>query len=188
MKPTVEIGEGRVIVRSLWHFYLFPVAALVMAGFGVRGLLAVLPLRPDHLGTDLFGLCFLCLWICVVLGMGVVFCLRNPLSLTVDAAGVSAVGILGKRSLPWDKVQDYGFAYAGRMRGSATRFYNFYFADSALKEKRHGKKRLRGRCVSILLDEGDYLFRRDDILSLCARYSPVKPFAADPEKHCGVFS
>lgn len=187
MKPAIEIGERNILVRPAWHFYLFPIMSLVMAGLGVRGLRDVLPLRPDHLGTDLFGLCFLCVWIGVVLGMGVSVCIRNPLTLTVDASGVTAVSLFGKRSLAWDEVRDYGFSYSGRLRGSATRYYSLYFADSALKEKRYEQKRLRGHCISIFLDEGDYLFHRDEILALCARYSCVKPFAADPEKLNGMF-
>ena len=182
---AVEIGESRMDARASWRYYLFPIGTLVMAGLGSRLLPDLLPLEPDHHWMDLFGLCFLCVWICVVLGMGVVFCMRNPLTLTVDASGVRTAGLFGKRSLTWDEIRDYGFAYYGRGRGC--RYYSFYFADSVLKEKSRERKRLRGRCVSICFEDDTYLAYRHQILALCARYSRVKPFTADPEKHSGVF-
>lgn len=95
-------------------------------------------------------------------------------SLRIDEYGVTQRVFFRSRSLSWREIRDYGYSYAGF--GLA----RLYFSRERLETNSEGKKERASRCCGIRLS-GAELRDSGRILTVCRRYTRVRPFLCSEE-------
>ena len=166
-------SENAITIKANQRFLSVGIVTGLMAALGFYLLLQSLPI-PDHNFGNIFGLCFLTVWILVVLWMSV-----SSLAVYFQDFRISDQGIYRKTwfrtdYLPWPDVQDWGITYEATGKGNIQ--YCLYFASKPCAMRRNGEKKLRGRHLKIQIFQEEFWETRSEILAFCTPRTEVEPF------------
>ena len=80
-----------------------------MAIAGIRLVFGLLPFEENYTFADVFGLIFVCVWILIVLSMGIFAFATNSKQITINNDGVLCKSWLHKTFVKWTdiKIGDY---------------------------------------------------------------------------------
>ena len=178
---SVYQAEHTIVLKPNSHFQAVSIGFCVMVAMGIRVLFLILPLPSDYTFGDIFGLCFLCLWILTILGMTLFAFSVQCQTVTINNEGVFCDNWFRKSFLHWSAVADWGISYCGVTRRGKN-IYELYFSPIICNVKNNRTKKL-GRSARIQLIGEEYHEVLAVVVPFCCRRSTVKPFLAADRYH-----
>ena len=174
-----EKNANYIKLKRRYYFAVMSVFALFMASFGIKELSEMLPLEEGYSGWDIFGVCFMCFWILVVLFMGLFAANMASGHITISSEGVTFSSILRKETVKWSQIEDWGLTYGGNIQSEAS--YYLYFSKETLPEKKaailHCKiKKPKRDAVKYLVFGDEYYEVVSEIVPYCRMYAKTEPF------------
>ena len=178
----IQVNDTQAVVKSHSIFAMISIGAVLMFFIGGSAALELFSSASEVSSADIFGGIFICIWLAVVLWMGVYGLVTASKKLTVDAEGVCCSSLFYKRSLAWREIRDFGLSYAGQTRGEGNTYY-LYFASSEQKTKNECKKKLKGKMIKIEIIGGEYQAAVSELIPFCRKFTTVEPFVGEDKFH-----
>ncbi len=177
---TINSGNPSFLKLSVW--------SCIMAA-PVLWLLFVIIVQSEYNMANIFGICFLIVWLCIVLGSGKKSLRLAGQSLTISAEGVSIKTKISLKKpvfLSWHEISDYGYVYIGdyAFKGENKRhdLYILYFSRNELPDKKSlYRKKAENAEISFNFFNEDARLVTDYILPFCQNYAQCKRFGAENE-------
>lgn len=174
--------QDQILMKRNTAFLRIGVVILFMAAVGIRFLFEILPFEEGYTLGDVFGLLFLCVWIALVLTMGVFAIATNSHEVTISANGILCRSFLRRRWIEWEAVKDWGLSYCGQTRGEGNTYW-LYFSDHVCLAKNECRKQLKGKMVKTFVMGDEYSKAVDMIIPFCAERTGVPPFIGKDKYH-----
>lgn len=179
----VDTDPNRSIVMKQNPVFLFIGAcACLMSLFGIHLLFGLLPLEDGYTPMDIFGVIFVCVWIIVVLCMGLFALETCSRKISIDHRGVYCRSWFRKDFLAWSEIRDWGLSYCGQTRGEGNTYY-LYFSPDLCTVKNEFSKKLKGKMLKTFVIGDDYADAINKIIPFCREKTGVVPFVAEDEFH-----
>lgn len=175
-------SQNSITVKSDTLFLKIGIATIFMAIVGVRILFGALPLEDDYTSFDVFGLVFICVWLIIVLWMGVFAFLTYSKQIVIDAKGVLFKTWFTKKHIKWVDIKDWGLSYCGQTRGEGNTYY-LYFSEHECPIKNECKKKLKGKMIKTFVIGGDYSETISVIIPFCKEKTDIMPFVGKDVFH-----
>ena len=161
-------------------FGMIGMVALFFFGVGIYLLIACI--WPEDGIVDWLGVGLVACWTCMGLWMAVSSLNVALAELVIDVKGVQLRRPLGKKSIAWNQIRDWGLSYAGTANHDDNA-YEFYFAEEPQDEKNAYSRRLEKRVLRFEVVGEDYEQVVMEVLPLCERYARVAPFVPEDVPH-----
>jgi len=175
-------SQNRITIKSDTLFLKIGVATIFMAIIGVRILFGMLPFEENYTSADVFGLIFICVWLIIVLSMGVFAFLTNSKQIIIDNDGVLCKSWFTKNFIKWADIKDWGLSYCGQTRGEGNTYY-LYFSKQECPIKNECKKKLKGKMIKTFVIGGDYSEALSEIIPFCKEKTDIIPFIGKDKFH-----
>ena len=175
-------SKNQIIIKGNTTFLGIGVVAIIMAIVGIRLVLGLLPFEENYTLVDVFGLVFVCVWVVVVLSMGVFAFGTNSKQITINSEGVFCKSWINKNFIKWDDIQDWGLSYCGQTRGEGNTYY-LYFSARECQIKNECSKILKGKMIKTFVIGNDYLDTVGKIIPFCEDKTCIKPFIGEDKYH-----
>ena len=162
---------------------LFGMIGIVAVFFFCVGIyLLIACIWPEDGIVDWLGTALVAVWTFGSLGMAVRSLNDAMTQLVVNRTGVQLRRPLGKKSIAWNQIWEYGLSYVG-IANHEDNTYEFYFAEDPQDEKNAYSRRLEKRVLRFEVIGEDYEQVVKEVLPFCQRYARVAPFVPDDVPH-----
>lgn len=175
-------SKDQIIIKRNTTFLGIGVVTIIMAIAGIRLLFGLLPFEENYTLADVFGLVFVCVWIVIVLSMGIFAFATNCKQITINSDGVLCESWFRKMFIKWADLKDWGLSYCGETRGEGNTYY-FYFSEHECQIKNESKKRLKGKMIKTFVIGNDYLEAVSKIIPFCKDKTDITPFIGKDKYH-----
>lgn len=175
-------SKNRIIIKRNSSFLGIGVVTIFMAIAGVRLVFGLLPFEEGYTFADVFGLVFVCIWITVVLGMGVFSFATSSKQITISNDGVLCKSWFNKKFAKWSDIKDWGLSYCGQTRWEGNTYY-LYFSEQECRIKNDCSKKLKGKMIKTFVIGGDYSETLRKIIPFCRERTNVEPFVGRDKYH-----
>jgi len=175
-------SKNQIIIKRNTTFLGIGVVTIIMAIAGIRLIFGLLPFEKNYTFADVFGLVFICVWIVVVLSMGIFAFGTNSKQTTINNEGVLCKSWINKNFIKWDDIKDWGLSYCGQTRGESNTYY-LYFSEHECQIKNECKKRLKGKMIKTFVIGNDYLDAVSKIIPFCKNKTDITPFIGKDKYH-----
>lgn len=156
------------------------ISALFMAGTGVKLLLDMRPF--GHTLGDVLGGAFICVWITLVLTLGLSAAIQGSKQITIRMDGVQCKSLVKTEFLEWYEIKDWGLSYCGQTKGEGNTYY-LYFSKQVFPVKNVCKKKLKGKMIKTHVYEDGYNDTVTEIVPFCKKRTRVEPFIGKDKYH-----
>ncbi|MBO5106092.1 MAG: hypothetical protein J6C29_04260 [Clostridia bacterium] len=171
----ISHSKEQIIIKRNTTFLGVGVVTIIMAIAGVRLLFGLLPFEEDYTFADVFGLIFVCVWIGIVISMGVFAFVTNSKQITINNYGILCKSWINKKFIKWDDIKDWGLSYCGQTRGEGNTYY-LYFSKHECQIKNDCKKKLKGKMIKAFVIGNDYSEAINKIIPFCSEKTNIIPF------------
>jgi len=175
-------SKNQIIIKRNTTFLSIGVVAIIMAIAGIRLVFGLLPFEEGYTFVDVFGLVFVCVWIIVVLSMGVFAFAINSKQITISNDGVLCKSWFNEKFIKWSHIKDWGLSYCGQTRGEGNTYY-LYFSKQECPIKNECKKKLKGKMIKTFVIGGDYSEALSEIIPFCKEKTDIIPFIGKDKFH-----
>ena len=175
-------SKNQIIIRRNTTFIGIGVFGIVMAIAGVRLLFLLLPFEQNYTFADVLGLIFVCVWIIIVLSMGIFAFLNNFKQIIINNDGVLCRSLLNKKLLKWSDIKDWGLSYCGQTKWEGNTYY-LYFAENECQIRNDCKKKLKGNMIKTFVVGDDYSEAVCKIIPFCEEKTNITPFIGKDKYH-----
>lgn len=127
-------------------------------------------------------LAFVCIWIFVVLSMGIFAFATNSKQITINGEGVLCNSWFSQKFIKWADIKDWGLSYCGQTRGEGNTYY-LYFSKHECQIKNECKKKLRGKMIKTFIIGNDYFDAVNKIIPFCSEKIDKAPFVGKDKYH-----
>ena len=176
-----ELDQNKVTYKK-GYFWGHCIVSIIMVIIGFRIVIMMLPFDEGYTLWDVFGLIFVCLWIIIVISMGIYAFVTNNKKLEINSEGVLCSTILKKKFLKWSEIADWGLSYCGKTRFEGNTYY-LYFSEKPQKIKNECRKKLRGKMIKMYVIGNDYVEAVRDVIPFCTEKTSVEPFIGKDKFH-----
>lgn len=175
-------SKNQIIIKRNTTFLGIGVVTIIMAISGIRLLFGLLPFEENYTFADVLGLVFVCVWVFVVLSMGVFAFATNSKQITINSEGVLCKSWFSKKFIKWADIKDWGLSYCGQTRGEGNTYY-LYFSKHECQIKNECKKKLKGKMIKTFIIGNDYFDAVNTIISFCSEKTDITPFVGKDKYH-----
>ena len=174
--------KNQIIIKRNTTFLGIGVVTIIMAIAGIRLVFGLLPFEENYTFADVFGLIFVCVWILIVLSMGIFAFATNSKQITINNDGVLCKSWLHKTFVKWTDVKDWGLSYCGQTRFEGNTYY-LYFSEHECPMKNDCKKKLKGKMIRTFVIGNDYSEAVSKIVPFCKEKTDIIPFVGKDKYH-----
>ena len=176
-----ELDQSKITYKK-GYFLGHCIIATIMAIIGFRILFLLLPFDEGYTLADVLGLIFVCLWIVIVISMGIFAFVTNSKKIEINGEGVLCSTVFKKEFLKWSEIKDWGLSYCGLTRFEGNTYY-LYFSKNPQKTKNECKKKLKGKMIKMHVIGNDYVEAVRDVIPFCREKTSAEPFIGKDKFH-----
>lgn len=177
-----KLDSNKITLKSNRLYFGTVIIAIIMAIIGFRILFLLLPFEEDATYADVFGLIFLCVWIVIVLSIGIFAFLAVYKKIEINDEGVLCRSFFKKTLFKWSEIRDWGLSYCGQTRFEGNTYY-FYFSKEPQEIKNVCKKKLKGKMIKVLVVGSEYAEVVSKVIPFCKKRTSIEPFIGKDKFH-----
>ncbi len=175
-------SKNQIIIKRNTTFLGIGVVTIIMAIAGIRLVFGLLPFEENYTFADVFGLAFVCIWIVVVLSLGIFAFSTNSKQIIINSDGVLCKSWINKKFIKWTNIKDWGLSYCGQTRFEGNTYY-LYFSEHECPMKNDCKKKLKGKMIRTFVIGNDYSEAVSIIIPFCKEKTDIIPFVGKDKYH-----
>ena len=176
----IKRDEEKLILSGNELFGMIGIVAMFFFCVGIYLLIACI--WPEDGIVDWLGTALVAVWTFGSLGVAIRSLNDAMTQLVVNRTGVQLRRPLGKKSIAWNQIREFGLSYVG-IANHEDNTYEFYFAEDPQDEKNEYSRRLGKRVLRFVVIGEDYGQVVKEVLPFCQRYARVTPFVPDDVLH-----
>ena len=175
-------SKNQITIKRNTTFLGIGIVAILMAITGVRLLFGLLPFEDNYTLADVFGLVFVCVWLTVVLSLGIFAFSTNSKQIIINNDGVLCKSWINKKFIKWADIKDWGLSYCGQTRFEGNTYY-LYFSEHECQIINECKKRLKGKMIKTFIIGNDYFDAVSNVIPFCKDKIDIMPFVGKDKYH-----
>ena len=178
----ISKSNEQITIKANEIFRGIGVVCILMAVAGLRLIVGLLPFEEPVTTGDIFGLIFVCVWLAIVLYMGIFSFMTNSRQVILCQEGILYRLWFKKTLMRWEDVADWGLSYCGQTRGEGNT-YHLYFSSRVCPTKNECTKILKGSMIKTFIMGDDYHIALRCIIPFCQEKTAVTPFIGRDKYH-----